>query len=105
MVDKFRDSGFSRGGVSVGGDICKSNIIIANGAVNIRNPITGNKTEIANALKLKALMDSPSWICVLDFMDRTFATRILKELNNGEIGRVKAYASAIIRKQQEGENQ
>ncbi len=101
MADSNRDSRFGRCGISVGGDINHSHVIIANGPVNIRSEILANNAEVSKALVLKNLMTAKDWVSVLDFMERTFCTRILKELRASELGRVKAYAKKIINNQNE----
>jgi len=56
---------------------------------------------VRQVMKQKRKLENREWISVLDFAEREFGSRMLKELSTANLGRIELYAEAILRNQTE----
>ncbi len=87
----------SKGVLQVRGNASRSTVIVIDNSTHIHHTNTQGKVAVCDVLTALDQLDKQARIKVLDFMEREFSTRMVKELRDIELLRAMKYVEAVLR--------
>lgn len=87
----------SKGVLQVQGDAHGNTVIFIDNSTHTHQATTQGKVAVCNVLTALDKLDKPSRIKVLDFMQREFDTRMVKELQDLQLLRTLKYVEAVLK--------
>ena len=86
----------SKGVLQVRGDAHGNTVIFIDNSTNTRQSFTPGKVAVSDVLSALDQLEKPARIKVLDFMEREFDTRMVKELQDLQLLRTLKYVKAVL---------
>lgn len=86
----------SKGVLQVRGDAHGNTLIFIDNSTHTRQTSTQGKVAVCDVLSALDQLEKPARIKVLDFMEREFDTRMVKELQDLQLLRTLKYVQAVL---------
>jgi hypothetical protein len=83
--------------MQVRGDASRSTVIVIDNSTHSHHPNPHGKVAVCDVLAALDKLDKTSRIKVLDFMEREFSTRMVKELQDIALLRTLKYVQAVLK--------
>lgn len=86
----------SKGVLQVRGNASRSTVIVIDNSTHTHHAPTQGKVAVTDVLAALDKLEKPARIKVLDFMEREFETRMVKELQDLQLLRTLKYVQAVL---------